>query len=168
MTVFTDTAIENMKRAAKKAARAQGIPHARALDAEAAKHGFGNWSQLAARAARRPRYVFPDDVTIGGKLFFEDQGKFKAAIVAALEWLDEHPGVKPGFTRIANVVCNTDEDTVAMTRHALAKAEVGQMLFQSDFVPFAMGVMTARERGWEEYIRLLREKDARQPEFSVI
>ena len=50
-TPLTASAVDRMKRDAKKLRKAEGIPHHVALDRVAAQHGFQRWSLLAQAAA---------------------------------------------------------------------------------------------------------------------
>lgn len=49
-TRLTASAVERMKRDAKKLRKAEGIAHHEALDRIAAERGFRNWSLLAKAA----------------------------------------------------------------------------------------------------------------------
>lgn len=47
---LTTSQVDNLKRAAKKLARQEGIPHSRALDRLANQRGYKNWSLLQKHA----------------------------------------------------------------------------------------------------------------------
>lgn len=49
---LTQNEIEQLRRNAQRERRAQGLSHAQALDRQAARHGFANWSLLTRRAAQ--------------------------------------------------------------------------------------------------------------------
>lgn len=57
---LTFSAVENMKRAAKKLRKAEGIPHHAALDQVARANGFANWRAVTVAAA------VPVDVVVCG------------------------------------------------------------------------------------------------------
>lgn len=57
---LTFSAVENMKRAAKKLRKADGIPHYAALEQVARAHGFATWHAVTLAAAA------PVDVAVRG------------------------------------------------------------------------------------------------------
>ena len=50
------------------------------------------------------------------KLMYLDTEKL---IESAKKYCDQHPAFKPAFTRIANIVVNANDETVAMTKWAI-------------------------------------------------
>jgi len=51
---LTASQVDKLKRAAKKLAREEGIPHSRALDRLASERGYKNWSLLQKHAVPNP------------------------------------------------------------------------------------------------------------------
>jgi hypothetical protein len=112
-------------------------------------------------------HVYPPEIKPGGPLCFTDADLMRKAIERAADLIICR-GERPSFTRLANVICPTNESDVEFVQTCTFDFDKEQM-FLFDMAVFAYSCLYIRDLGWAGFLEKLRERHADKEQlFSVI